>query len=112
MAFTKKPTRPPDMDTKAFVKRIRELFAKNSLGPYQTFDDKYLPTFHRWIRSEGEFDGAGLRDVVNANALALDDVKEDLDGHKTIDNARHTALAQRVAALEGAATHAPFPGSG
>jgi len=109
---SKKPTQPPDMDTKAFVKRLREIVAKVGMAPVAAYDDKYLPVFHRWIRSEGEFDGAGLRDVVNANALYLDDVKEDLDGHKTIDNARHTALAQRVAALEGAATTTPFPGSG
>jgi hypothetical protein len=112
MAFTKKPTQPPDMDTKAFVKRLRELFAKVGLGPYQTFNDEYLPVFHRWVRSEGEFDGTGLRDVVNANAYAVDDLKEDLDGFKTTSNLRYTALAQRVSALEGAATTSPFPGSG
>lgn len=107
-----KPTQPPDLDTKAIVRRLRELFAKVGLGPFQAFDDKYLPAFHRWIRSEGEFDGKGLRDVVNANAIYLDDVKNDLDAHKTTDNARHTALAQRVSALEGQNTNTPFPGSG
>jgi hypothetical protein len=112
MAFTKKPTQPPDMDTKAFVKRIREITAKVGLGPFQTFEDGYLPVFHRWIRSEGEFDGAGLRDVVNANAYAVDELKADVDRYKAIDNTRHNALAQRVAALEGAATTTPFPASG
>lgn len=107
-----KPTQPPDMDTKAFVGRLRDLAAKVGIGPFQTYEDRFLPTFHRWIRSEGEFDGKGLRDVVNANAIFLDDVKEDLDAHKTIDNARHTALAQRVAALEGQNTNTPFPASG
>lgn len=112
MAFSKKPTQPPDMDSKAFVKRLRDVVAKVGMGPFAVYNDEYLPVFHRWIRAEGEFDGTGLRDVVNANAYALDDVKEDLDGHKTISNARYTALAQRVAALEGAATTTPFPGSG
>ena len=107
-----KPTQPPDMDTKSFVARLRDVTAKVGLGPFQVFEDKYLPVFHRWIRSEGEFDGKGLRDVVNANAIFLDDVKNDLDAHKAIDNSRHTALAQRVAALEGQNTNAPFPGSG
>jgi hypothetical protein len=109
---SKKPTQPPDMDTKAFVKRLRELFAKVGMGPFQAFGDEYLPVFHRWIRSEGEFDGAGLRDVVNANAVYLDDVKEDLDGYKVTDSARYASLARRVSALEGAATTTPFPGSG
>jgi hypothetical protein len=100
------------MDTKVFVKRLRELFAKVDLDPFQPFEEEYLPRFHRWIRSEGEFDGKGLRDVVNANAIFLDDVKEDLDKHKALDNTRHTALAQRVAALEGQHTNTPFPASG
>ena len=107
-----KPTQPPQLDTKMFVKRLRELFAKVGLGPFQPFGDEYLPKFHRWIRSEGEYDGAGLRDVVNANAIYLDDVKGDLDAHKALDNTRHTALAQRVTALEGRNTNTPFPGSG
>lgn len=109
---SKKPTQPPDMDTKAFVKRLREIVAKVGMKPVIAYEDGYLPVFHRWIRSEGEFDGGGLRDVVNANALYLDAVKDDLDTHKAVDNARHNALAQRVAALEGAATTTPFPGSG
>lgn len=109
---SQKPTQPPQMDTKAFVKRLREVAEKIGIGPFAQFNDTYLPTFHRWIRSEGEFDGKGLRDVVNANAIFLDDIKEDLDAHKTLDNARHTSLAQRVAALEGQNTRAPFPASG
>lgn len=112
MAFSKKPTQPPDMDTKAFVGRIRDVTAKVGLGPFQTFQDEYLPRFHRWIRAEGEFDGTGLRDVVNANAYALDDVKGDLDAFKATANSRYTALAQRVSALEAAGTSSPFPGSG
>lgn len=109
---SKKPTQPPDMDTKAFVKRLREIVAKVGMPEVIAYRDDYLPKFHRWIRSEGEFDGAGLRDVVNANAVYLDDVKSDLDAYKTTDSARYAALARRVAALEGAATTSPFPGSG
>lgn len=109
---SQKPTQPPDLDSKAFVTRLREVVAKVGMGPFSVYEDKYLPVFHRWIRSEGEFDGKGLRDVVNANAIFLDDIKDDLDAHKVLDNTRHTALAQRVTALEGQSTHAPFPGSG
>jgi hypothetical protein len=112
MAFTKKPTQPPALDTKGFVARLRDTVAKVGLGPFPVFADTGLPVFHRWIRGEGEFDGTGLRDVVNANAIAVDDLKGDLDAHKNVDNLRHTALAQRVAALEGQSTNVPFPASG
>ena len=112
MAFSKKPTQPPPLDTKGFVGRLRDIAAKTGLGPFPVFGDEGLPKFHRWMRGEGEFDGTGLRDVVNANAFALDDLKEDLDAHKAVDNSRHTALALRVTALEGQGTSTPFPGSG
>ena len=112
MAFSKKPTQPPPLDSKGFVTRLREVTAKAGIGPFPVFSDEGLPKFHRWMRGELEYDGTGLRDVVNANAYALDALKGDLDGHKAIDNARHTSLALRVAALEGQNTNSPFPGSG
>ena len=110
--LSKKPSQPPTLDTKGFVTRLREVVEKTGLGPFAVFGDEGLPKFHRWIRGEVEYDGNGLRDVVNANAIYLDAVKEDLDGHKSVDNIRHTALAQRVTALEGQNTNVPFPGSG
>jgi hypothetical protein len=109
---SKKPSQPPPLDTKGFVTRIRELTAKVGLGPFPVFGDDGLPKFHRWVRGELEYDGSGLRDVVNANAIYLDAVKEDLDAHKAVDSTRHTQLALRVSALEGQNTNAPFPESG
>lgn len=113
--FSKKPGQPPAFDSKGFVTRLREITAKVGLGPFPVFADEGLPKLHRWIMSTGEYDGAdagGLRDVLNANALGLDAVKDDLDAHKKTDNERHTALALRVTALEGQGTSVPFPGSG
>lgn len=113
MAYTYKPKQPPPLDTSGFLRRIREIAEKVGLGPFPVFGDG-LVTFHRWLRSELEFDGAeagGLRDVVNANAYAVDELKEDFDQHRTTDNVRHNALVQRVAALEGQQAD-PFPGSG
>lgn len=115
MAFAKRPSQPPDFDGVAFAKRLREIAEKVGLGPFDTLADNRLPRYLRWINSTVEFDGAdkgGIRDVVAANADALDDLKEDFDNHRAIDNARHTALAQRVTALEGQQTSTPFPGSG
>ena len=108
-AFTKKPTQPPDFDSKGFLKRLREVTAKTGLGPFPVFADGGLDRLHRWLGSTVEFDGAGLRDVVNANAIAVDDLKKDFDTHRTSDNARHVALDQRLDALE-ARPNVPFPG--
>lgn len=112
MAFAKFPSQAPALDTKGFVTRIREVTAKVGLGPFPVFGDEGLPKLHRWIMGTGEYDGNGLRDVVNANAYGLNAVKEDLDAHKAVDAERHTALARRVTALEGQGTNVPFPGSG
>lgn len=107
-----KPTQPPDFDSKSFVARLRDIAAKVGLGPYPVFSDKQFPVFNRWVGSTGEFDGKGLRDVVNANAIYLDDVKNDLDAYKALGNQRYTSLAQRVSALEERNTNTPFPASG
>lgn len=77
--------------------------------PYQVFGNKTLTRWKQWVGGEFEFDGAGLRDVVDANAYALEDLKSDFDGHRTSDNARHAALASKVAALEAQQVN-PFGG--
>jgi hypothetical protein len=97
------------MDTKGFLKRLREVTAKVGLGPFPVFADGGLDKLHRWIGSTGEFDGVGLRDVVNANALAVDELKKDFDNHRTADNSRHVTVDQRLASLE-ARPDVPFPG--
>lgn len=115
MGFAKHPSQPPDFDTVAFAKRLREIAAKVGLGPFDALADNRLPKYFRWINSTVEYDGAdkgGIRDVVDANAYALEDLKGDFDQHRTLDNARHASLSQRVAALEGQQTNVPFPGSG
>lgn len=114
MPFAKYPSQPPPFDTSAFASRLREMAAKLGLN-FDTLNENRLPKLMRWIRSDAEYDGAdkgGLRDVLAANAYALDDLKGDFDQHRAIDNDRHTALTKRVAALEGQQTNAPFPVSG
>lgn len=111
-SFAKHPSQPPPFDTPVFVAKLREVVAKVGLPPLAVLADNRFPKFHRWIRSELEYDGAdagGLRDVVDANAYALDDLKGDFDGHRTSDNARHASLANRVSALEAQQVN-PFLG--
>lgn len=112
---SQKPTQPPAGDFATFSKTLHDKVRKGGYAtgdPYTVFADGTLPKFTRWVGSSGEFDGTGLRDTVNANALYLDEVKEDLDQHRTADNARHASLAARVGAVEAAieALSVPFPG--
>lgn len=109
---SQKPTQPPAGDFGTFAKSLWERVRKPDGSAYAVFADGTLPKFTRWVGGTNEFDGTGLRDTVNANALYLDQVKDDLDKHKDTDNNRHAALAQRVTALEGQVTVSPFPGSG
>lgn len=105
-----KPGQPPAADLSVLVKRVDELSKQAGLGPIPIGATK-LPLWKRWIGAEKpEYDGKGLRDVVNANALYLDQVKDDIDTHKALDTDRHQALAARVSALE-AQSQPPFPGS-
>lgn len=105
-----KPPRPPTFDATGFSGRLHERVLTESGVAYPVFDPKDddgkaigFPRFIQWVR--------GLRDSVNANAIYLDQVKDDLDAHRAADNARHANLSNRVAALE-AQQSAPFPGSG
>lgn len=100
----KKPTQPPKgADMNALVKRVDELSQKVL---NKSFSSK-LPVWKRWVGGEGDQDGVGLRDVVQANAVFLDAVKNDTDALE----AKVGNLANRVKALEDAPS-APFPGSG
>lgn len=80
--------------------------------PYEVFNNKTLTKWKRWVGGEFEYDGVGLRDVVNSNAIHLDAVEENLNAHKAADQSRHSAINQRLSALEAAAQTVPFPASG
>lgn len=123
-----KPKRPPTFDAKSFAKRLYERVRQgngyvevpaggnavkapvlNDSAPYAAFDYENdegqpigFPNFIAWVR--------GVRDTVNANAVYLDDVKNDLDAHKEADNARHAVIRQDIAELQAAVQSPPFPG--
>lgn len=105
-----KPTQPPASDFSTMEKAWYDNLKRPDGQPYEVFNNKTLTKWKRWVGGELEFDGVGLRDVVNANALFADQVKEDLDAHKAADLSRHQTVNQRLAALEAAVTNPPFPG--
>lgn len=104
-----KPTQPPAGDFSTFSKALNDNVKRPDGQPYAVFGDGTLPRFTRWVGGTAEFDGTGLRDVVNANAQYLDEVKSGLDKHKIADAERHQTVNQRLAALEAQAASSPFP---
>lgn len=107
---SKKPTQPPPFDASQTWKVFNAELKKDDGSSYQVFQEKSFPTWKQWVESTGAYDGAGLRDVVNANAIYLDSVKDQVDTHITNDNERHSSIATRLAALEDAVANPPFPG--
>jgi hypothetical protein len=106
----KKPTQPPASDFSTMEKAWYDNLKRPDGKPYEVFNAKTLTTWKRWVGGEAEFDGTGLRDVVNANAQHLDAVEENLNAHKAADNERHATISTRLAAIEAQLEDSPFPG--
>jgi hypothetical protein len=105
---SKKPTQPPSgADMSALVGRVNELSQKVL---NKGFTSK-LPNWKRWVGGEAEYDVSGLRDVVNSNAITLDDTNAHLLKLDAREANHYADLSTRVAALE-AQPRAPFPVSG
>jgi len=107
---SKKLGNPPTFDESTFAKRLHERVLTAGGKQYAVFQDKYFPVFTRWLKGSGEYDGSGVRDVVNANALYLDDVKGDLDNFRENQGVAHNSINNRLATLEEAVQNPPFPG--
>lgn len=106
-----KPTQPPAFDAATTWKVLDTELRKDDGSGYQVFQDKAFPRWKRWVDGTAEFDGTGLRDVVNANAIHLDAVEENLNAHKAADASGHQTINQRLAALEAQSQTSPFPAS-
>ena len=107
-----KPGQPPSADMSVLVKRVDELSQKAGLGPVSPGAQK-LPVWKRWVGGEKpEFDGTGLRDVVQTNAVFLDAVKRDLDDFRENIGVALNSVDRRLDALEAASVTTTFPGSG
>lgn len=90
----------------ALVKKVNELATKVGLKPLPATTSAKLPAWKRWVGGEApDYDGKGVRDVVNTNAILLDDVKQDVDGHGD----RLGNHESRLRALEAAPISRPFP---
>lgn len=92
MSYAKHVGQPPALDAANMV--------KDGTKAAQAF-----PAWKRWVGGEGEFDGKGLRDVVEANAGGLDRVKADVDQIA----AGYLELRADVEALKEAPPVRPFP---
>ena len=106
-----KPGEPPAADFAKMEEAWYTNLKRPDGAPYEVFNNKTLTTWKRWVGGEFEFDGKGLKDTVEKNAIYLDAVKGDLDDHRQADLGRHQTINQRLAALEAAqAQPTPFPG--
>lgn len=104
MASTK-PTQPPAADLSVLVNRVDALSVKAGLGKLPLGATK-LPLWKRWLGGEKpEYDGTGLRDVVNSNAIMLDGVKRDGD----VNSQAILELRADVQALKETPAPHPFP---
>lgn len=111
--FSKKPIQPPSgADFSQLVKKVNEIATKTGVKPLSSLITGRIPAWKRWVGGEAEFDGdkGGLRDVVNANALALDALKNSVDIFKQNNAEVNATQNQRLAAIEAQLSSNPFPG--
>lgn len=102
MAYTKKPSAPPGFNAKAFTDA---LVAGKPLTP--ALQAQYIE-WKQWVESTDNFDGAdkgGLRDVLDADAKAVDALKTHVDSNSQAI----LELRADVEALKEAPPARPFP---
>lgn len=101
-----KPTQPPSSaDFSALVKKVNELATKVGVAKLSDTVTGKIPAWKRWVGGEAEFDGSGLRDVVNANAGFTDQIKAQTDANSQ----SIVELRADVQALKEAPAPRPFP---
>lgn len=105
MSFAKHTSDPPPFDATAANNAFLKRLLKDDGSPFQVFLGGGFQKLNRWLLGIGEYDGIGLKDVVEANADGLDSIKShvDLNSGKLLD------LEDRVAALEAQPAPRPFP---
>ena len=102
--YTKKPSRSPTFDLLAFT---RKLVAGEPITQAQA--DAFI-RWKQWVESKGSFAGVdpgGLRDILNALAIAVDKLKLNVDAHGARLNVQAIDIAELKAWV--AAQPRPFP---
>jgi len=101
-----KPTQPPaGADFNALVSKVNELAKKAGISPLSATIIGKIPAWKRWVGGEKEYDGTGLRDVVNSHGVQLDGMKTNIDVHSQAI----IELRADVQALQEAPAPRPFP---
>jgi hypothetical protein len=104
MAYTKKPGRAPTFDLLAFTRKL-----VNGQPITQAQADAFI-RWKQWVESKGGYAGTekgGLRDILNALAIAVDALKENVDLHGSRLNIQAADIAELKAWV--AAQPRPFP---
>jgi hypothetical protein len=94
---SKKPTQPPPLDAKNMV--------KGGTPAAQKF-----PDWKNWVGGEHQYDGIGLRDVVNANAILTDEIDKRENTRFVMQKVINDEQAAFNAEVREALRNPPFPG--
>jgi len=101
---THKPSRSPTFDLAAFTKRL-----VSGQPITQAQADAFI-RWKQWVESKGNYAGVepgGLRDILNALAVYVDKLKENVDLHGSRLNIQAADIAELKAWV--AAQPRPFP---
>jgi len=102
------PGQPPTgADFSALVKKVNEIASKTpGVAQLSATVTGKIPAWKRWVGGEGpEYDGTGLRDIVNANAINQNAIKANVDANSQAI----LELRADVEALKEAPPARPFP---
>jgi hypothetical protein len=107
MKASAKPTAPPSgADFSALVTKVNEVAGKVGVAKLSTTITGKIPAWKRWVGGEKpDYDGKGLRDVVNANAIYTDQIKFTVDAQGQSIN----EMRAEIRALQEAPAARPFP---
>ena len=104
--MAKLPGNTPGFDGKGFEAPLRDAFPRPDGKPRAVYNGQ-LPAFTQYVYGLGPYDGTGLVDVVQANALEQNQTNKQVATLR----AEVDTIDDRLAALE-AQSFAPFPASG
>jgi len=97
--MAKLPSEPPAADISSLMNKIDELCVKAGVDKLGT-GVRNLARWKRWLGGEKpDFDGTGLRDIVKANAIGLNEFEDMVHSHIAADNTRHQRINTELAEI-------------